>query len=72
MAKALSVDLADVAAIGDMANDVPMFVVAGHSIAMGNASAEVQARAQFTTGRNDADGWAQAADRLMVLAGEKA
>ena len=70
LAAALSVDLADVAAIGDMVNDVPMFSVAGHSVAMGNASAAVQAEAQFVTGRNDADGWAEAADRLMHVAGD--
>ena len=66
LAQALSVDLADVAAIGDMENDVPMFGVAGTSFAMGNAAPDVQARASFVVGRNDADGWAQAADRLIV------
>lgn len=69
LADALHIDLADVAAIGDMANDVPMFAVAGQSIAMGNAAPDVQARAQFVTGRNDADGWAEAADRLMASSG---
>ena len=65
LAAALSVSLAEVAAIGDMPNDVPMFDVAGASFAMGNAAPDVQARASFVTGRNDADGWAQAADRLI-------
>ncbi len=60
------VALADVAVLGDMANDLPMFDVAGYAVAMGNASPEVQARAAAVTGRNDAGGWADAVDRLIL------
>ena len=69
LAQALSVPLGDVAVIGDMANDLPMFDVAGTSVAMGNAAPDVQARATFVTGRNDGDGWAEAAERLLVANG---
>ena len=66
LAAHLGVELAEVAVIGDMENDVPMFDVAGFAVAMGNASPAVQARAAAVTGRNDADGWAQAVDRLIL------
>ena len=66
LAGQLGIDLADVAVLGDMANDLPMFAVAGFSVAMGNAPPEIQAQASAVTGRNDADGWAQAIDRLIL------
>ncbi len=69
LAAQLGVDLADVAVLGDMANDLPMFDVAGFAVAMGNASAEVQARAAAVTGSNDADGWAQAIDQFILPRG---
>ncbi len=69
LAAQLGVDLADVAVLGDMANDLPMFDVAGFAVAMGNASAEVQGRAAAVTGSNDADGWAQAVDHLILPRG---
>ena len=66
LAGELGIDPAHVAVLGDMANDLPMFAVAGYSIAMGNAPPDVQAQATATTGRNDADGWAQAIDTLIL------
>ena len=66
LAMHLGVELAEVAVIGDMENDVPMFAVAGFAVAMGNASPEVQARAAAVTGRNDGDGWAQAVDQIIL------
>ena len=65
LARHLGIDLADVAVLGDMSNDVPMFRVAGHSIAMGNASDEVKAAATTTTEANSNEGWAHAIDRLL-------
>ena len=70
LAAALKIDLADVAVIGDMANDVPMFSVGGLSIAMGNATPEVQAEATHVTRSNDDDGWAAAVDRFVLPARE--
>jgi hypothetical protein len=49
-----------------MANDLPMFGVAGLAIAMGNAPPAVQARAAAVTLANDADGFA-AAVRDVIL-----
>ena len=66
LAAHLGVDLADVAVIGDMENDVPMFKVAGFAIAMGNATPAVQAQAAAVTGANDGDGWAQAVDTIIL------
>ncbi len=69
LAAHLKVGLAEVAVLGDMANDLPMFDVAGFAVAMGNASAEVQARAGAVTGTNDADGWAEGVDRFILPRG---
>ena len=52
--------------LGDMVNDVPMFKVAGFSVAMGNGSAETKAAASATTAANDHEGWAQAIDTLIL------
>jgi Cof subfamily protein (haloacid dehalogenase superfamily) len=55
----------DAVAIGDSEVDLPMFAVAGVSIAMGNATAPVQARATRITGAADDDGVAQALRALL-------
>ena len=60
------VDVADVCVLGDQHNDLPMFHVAGHSIAMGNAPPEVAAQATLRTGSNEEDGWAAAIDRYVL------
>jgi len=60
------VPLDEVAVIGDMANDLPMFSVGGLSIAMGNASPEVKACADFSTRTNDEDGWAAAVEAYIL------
>jgi len=62
------VDVDDVCVLGDQANDVPMFRVAGHSIAMGNAPPAVAAEAKQHTGSNEEDGWAKAIDRFVLHA----
>ena len=66
IARHLGIDPADIAVLGDMSNDVPMFRVAGHSVAMGNASDEVKAAATTTTDANTQDGWAHAIDHLLA------
>ena len=66
LAAQLGIDLANVAVLGDMENDLPMFDIAGFAVAMGNASPAVQARAAAVTGSNDADGWAQGIDRFIL------
>ncbi len=65
-ARLLGVDLAHTACIGDMANDLPMFDVAAYKIAMGNAPAAMQARADYVTGSNQDSGWAQAVEDYIL------
>ena len=66
LCRQLGVDLADTACLGDAPNDLPMLEIAGLAIAMGNAEPAVKAHAAEVTGRNDADGWAEAIDRLIL------
>jgi Cof subfamily protein (haloacid dehalogenase superfamily) len=70
MAKLMRVPLDEIATIGDGSNDVAMFARSGKSIAMGNASPEVQAAADFVTGSNDDDGFAAAIERF-ILGGDR-
>ena len=58
----------EIVTIGDMPNDVLMFRKSGTSIAMGNASAEVQKQATFVTDSNEDEGFAKAMERLLQLA----
>ncbi len=60
IAALLNIDLADVAVIGDMGNDVPMFDVAPLSIAMGQSPEDVKRQATHVTASNEDDGWAKA------------
>ena len=66
LCRQLGVDPTETACIGDAPNDLPMFGVAGFAIAMGNAEPEVKAQAAAVVGRNDADGWAEAVDRIVL------
>ena len=55
-----------VATIGDMPNDVLMFAHSGLSIAMGNASSEVQRAARMVTTSDQDEGFANAVDRYVL------
>jgi Cof subfamily protein (haloacid dehalogenase superfamily) len=66
--KTLHIPPEQIATLGDMPNDVLMFEKSGMSIAMGNASAEVQAQANFTTASNEEEGFALAIDRFILNA----
>ena len=55
-----------IATIGDMPNDVLMFAHSGLSIAMGNASIEVQRAARRVTTSNEDEGFANAVDRFIL------
>jgi Cof subfamily protein (haloacid dehalogenase superfamily) len=68
IAQAAGVPLSQVAVIGDMANDLPMFARAGLSIAMGQAPQAVRTAATFVTTSNDEDGVAAAIDRFVLRA----
>jgi Cof subfamily protein (haloacid dehalogenase superfamily) len=55
-----------IATLGDMPNDVLMFKKSGMSIAMGNASKEVRAEANFVTDSNEEEGFAHAIERFVL------
>ena len=67
MAKRLGIPLSEIAVIGDMQNDLPMFAKGGLSFAMGNASDDVKRHATHVTASNEEDGFAKAMD--VILAG---
>jgi hydroxymethylpyrimidine pyrophosphatase-like HAD family hydrolase len=56
----------EVIAFGDADNDIEMFRVAGASVAMGQASDAVKAKATTVTLRNDEAGVARAIERLLA------
>jgi Cof subfamily protein (haloacid dehalogenase superfamily) len=56
----------EIATIGDMPNDVLMFAHSGLSIAMGNASTEVQRAARRVTTSNEEEGFANAVERFVL------
>jgi len=66
LAQLAGVALENVAVLGDMQNDVAMFDVAGVSIVMGQASAQVQANATFVSSTNDEDGFAVGVNGLLA------
>jgi len=66
MSKLLNIPAEEVATIGDMPNDVLMFEKSGVSIAMGNASPEVQASATYVTSTNEQEGFARAIEEVVL------
>jgi Cof subfamily protein (haloacid dehalogenase superfamily) len=69
IAKLLAVPLAEIAVVGDGGNDVAMFERSGLSIAMGNASPQVQQAADFVTHSNREEGFANAVERFILGGG---
>ena len=65
LSQQLSIPPAEIATIGDMPNDVLMFQKSGISIAMGNASPDVQAQAKFVTTSNEEEGFANAVEAFI-------
>jgi Cof subfamily protein (haloacid dehalogenase superfamily) len=66
LAARLGIPAEQFATIGDMPNDVLMFARSGLSIAMGNASREVQRAARRVTASNEEDGFAKAIERFVL------
>lgn len=62
----LAIPTSAIATIGDMPNDVLMFAKSGLSIAMGNASPEVQRTARYVTDTNENEGFAGAVERYVL------
>ena len=71
ISRLLNIPAAEIATLGDMPNDVLMFKKSGVSIAMGNASSEVQASATYVTSTNEEEGFANAIEKY-VLSGRSA
>jgi HAD superfamily hydrolase (TIGR01484 family) len=63
LAQEWGVDASEVVAFGDMPNDLPMLVWAGHAVGMANAHPQVLASVDEVTGTNDEDGVAQVLER---------
>jgi hypothetical protein len=68
LSKLLNIPVQQIATIGDMPNDVLMFKQSGTSIAMGNASKEVQSSATFVTATNEDEGFAKAMEQFVLNA----
>ena len=66
LSKFLSIPADEIATMGDMPNDVLMFRNSGLSIAMGNASAEVQAQADLVTDSYASEGFAKAIEQFIL------
>lgn len=72
LSQTLSIPAEQIATIGDMPNDVLMFVKSGVSIAMGNASPEVQKQARFVTASSEDEGFAKAMESFVLGEGSGA
>jgi hydroxymethylpyrimidine pyrophosphatase-like HAD family hydrolase len=70
LATLLAVPPTEIAVVGDGGNDVAMFERSGLSIAMGNASPQVQGAADFVTDTNREEGFANAIERF-ILGGDR-
>ena len=66
VARPLEISAEDVVAFGDMPNDVPMLLWAGHGVAMGNAHPEAVAAANEVTAHNGDDGLARVLERWWM------
>jgi Cof subfamily protein (haloacid dehalogenase superfamily) len=61
-----NIPLQQIATLGDQQNDVLMFERSGVSIAMGNATDEVQQQATFVTATNNDEGFAKAIEQFIL------
>ena len=60
------IDKTQMIAMGDLSNDLPMIEYAGLGIAMGNATQEVKAAADYVTDSNNDDGVAKAIEKFVL------
>jgi Cof subfamily protein (haloacid dehalogenase superfamily) len=66
VAQLWGVEPAEICAVGDDANDVPMIRGAGLGVAMGHAHPDVLAAAHLVTGGHDQDGVAMLVDEVLL------
>ncbi|TWT01820.1 Cof-type HAD-IIB family hydrolase [Planomicrobium sp. CPCC 101079] len=67
MAEHYGISLKDTMAIGDNFNDIPMFEMAGLSVAMGNAEPKVKEICDTVTYSNDENGVAHAINKYVLI-----
>ena len=65
MAQRLGISTAQVATIGDMENDLPMFARSRLSFAMGDAADAIKRHASHVTASNEEDGFARAIEMVL-------
>lgn len=68
--RAFQINPNEVVAIGDGPNDIEMLRHAGIGVAMGNASEEIKAAADFVTGHHENDGLAEFIERYLLTSYE--
>jgi hypothetical protein len=66
LSRLLQIPASEIATIGDQPNDVLMFKRSGFSIAMGNASEDVQRQANAVTDSYDNEGFAKGVERFLL------
>jgi len=66
LSRHLGVPAAEIATIGDQPTDLPMFRLAGFSIAMGNSPDEVKKQASVVTESYNDEGFAKAMERFIL------
>ena len=66
LAKMLNLRPEEIATIGDMPNDIPMFEKGGVSIAMGQANDEVKSAAKEATTSSEDEGFANAVEKFIL------
>jgi Cof subfamily protein (haloacid dehalogenase superfamily) len=66
LSQTMSIPAGQIATIGDMPNDVLMFRKSGVSIAMGNASPDVQRQAHYVSSSNEEEGFANAMETFVL------
>lgn len=67
MARHFNIDISDTIAFGDGGNDIPMLKKAGTGVAMGNASDEVKANADYVTQSVNKDGISKTLKALRIF-----
>jgi Cof subfamily protein (haloacid dehalogenase superfamily) len=65
LSRRLSVAPEQIATLGDMPNDISMFLVSGLSVAMGNSNSFVKSKASEVTDSYDDEGFAHAIEKLL-------
>ena len=66
LSRYFKIPLPQIATIGDQQNDTLMFWLSGMSIAMGNATEDVQRQATYVTTSNEEEGFAEAIERYVL------